>query len=222
MINVSIHDSDFVGDVLAGRKSPKPFTGEAVSLFWSGGVDSTYMLCWLIAHGYEVHTIYCHLGNNKRKSRRESWARGKIMDYLKMMGLDRHVRHNTTALYSVDVHYGNFRPVLAQAPLWLLGTLFKGQHNGLPTTYIISYVNGDDALYWIPAMRKVLDGYRGFDDTGASPVNVLFPMTSIKKSWFYSALKPLHGKMTWCEMAVLTKNCECPACKRHRFELGGM
>lgn len=221
MINVSINDKQFVSEVLSGLKERKPFNGEEVTLFWSGGVDSTYMLFWLLAEGYEVHTVYCDLDNNFMKVKRENWARNKIKDWVdaNMPDLGKYWFHNQTPISKMSITSGGVRSALAQAPVWLLGTQFKGDaFRGFPSTYVMAYVNGDDALHWIPAFNKIVEGYNMLAKEGQE-VTVLFPLASIKKAWFYEALKPIYGLMTWCEMPTLKKNCDCPACVRHKHEL---
>lgn len=222
MINVSIHDDSFVKKVLLGERGNLPFNGSKVTLFWSGGVDSTYMLFWLLAHGYEVHTVYCELENNAPKVKRENWAREKIRGWVihNLPGLTTHWYHKVEPVSKLSVPSGGFRACLAQAPIWLVNTQFIGGHHdfALPRTYVISYVNGDDALHWIPAFNKIVEGYNMLAKKGEE-ISVLFPLASMKKSWFYEALKPLYGLLTWCEFPRLKKNCDCPACVRHRHEL---
>lgn len=217
-INVNFKDSDFVSKVLKGEEQPLPPKGESVTLFWSGGVDSTYMLFWLLAHGYEVHTVYCEIENNSFKVKRENWARGKIRQWASdnHPGLLSSWIHCEKPLSVLSVSNGGWRPCLAQLPIWLLNTQFSQQFT-LPETYILSYVNGDDALHWIPAIQKVMEGYAMLSED--KPAELLFPLISLKKSWFYHALEPIHGFLTWCEYAKLSVNCSCPACKRHRHEL---
>lgn len=225
MINVKINDYKFVQQVLTNKEKCLEHNGESVTLFWSGGVDSTYMLFWLLAHGYEVHTIYCELENNFHKVKRENWARKKIKEWIDVNAPDiaQHWYHNDEPISKISVRTGGFRSNLAQAPLWLLNTQFIGGYGGyyadaLPTTYVISYVNGDDALHWIPSFNKIIEGYNMLAKEGEQ-ITVVFPLISLKKSFFYEALKPLYGLMTWCEMEVLKKNCDCKACIRHRHEL---
>lgn len=221
MIDVSINDRDFVHAVLTNNKEPLAYNGEKITLFWSGGVDSTYMLFWLLAHGYEVHTIYCELQNNSFKVKRENWARRKIREWVTTNSprLNTNWHHREEPLSKMSIMAGEFRPCLAQAPVWLVNTQFTvGQFNGLPRTYVMAYVNGDDALHWIPAFNKIVEGYNMLAKEGQD-ITVLFPLASMKKAWFYEALRPIYGLMTWCEHLILKKNCGCPACVRHRHEL---
>lgn len=221
-INVSINDKDFVHDVLTNNTERQASNGEKVTLFWSGGVDSTYMLLWLLAHGYEVHTVYCEVENNSFKVKRENWARKKIKAWVDehAPGLADNWKHREAPLSVINIPAGDFRASLAQAPIWLLNTQFIGgsYFDELPRTYVISYVNGDDALYWFPSFDKIIEGYNMLAKEDEQ-VSVLFPLANIKKSWFYEALSPLYGLMTWCEVPVLTKNCDCTPCQRHRYEL---
>lgn len=218
-LNVTIHDHWFVGDVLSGKSAPIPYNGKDVTLFWSGGVDSTYMLFWLLANGYGVHTVYCEIKNNSFKVKRENWARKKIRNWVlgNVPSLADNWKHTESPLSVVYIPDGGSRAALAQAPLWLLNTQWKGRD--LPGAYVISYVNGDDALHWIPAFNKIVEGYNMLTRDDSGKIEVLFPLASMKKSWFYEALKPLYGLLTWCELPRLKKNCDCPACVRHRHEL---
>lgn len=222
MINVSINDHYFVRDVLTNNKDPIAYNGKTVTLFWSGGVDSTYMLFWLLAHGYEVHTIYCELENNSFKVKRENLAREKIRNWTiaNVPSVTSRWHHRKEPISRIKISSGDFRACLAQAPLWLVNTQFIGGElsRELPRTYVMAYVNGDDALYWIPAFNKIVEGYNMLAKDGHD-ITVLFPLASMKKAWFYEALQPIYGLMTWCEYHVLKKNCKCPACVRHRHEL---
>ncbi|AXY86508.1 hypothetical protein SeSz3_117 [Salmonella phage SenASZ3] len=217
-IVVSVSDCDFVYRVLQGD-APLPENNQEVTLVWSGGVDSTYMLIWLLSKGYSVHTVYCHLENNKFKSKRENWARNKIHNWINKNAplLMYRWTHHQEPISSINVPNGGFRACLAQAPIWLLNTQFKG--SGLPSTYILAYVNGDDAIHWIPAFNKVIEGYNMMTRDGERPIEILYPLISLKKSWFYHHMSPIHDLMTWCELPILKKNCDCPACVRHRHEL---
>lgn len=218
-MRVHNNDAKFVYDVLHGTQQPKQPNGQAVTLFWSGGVDSTYMLMWLLCHGYTVHTIYCDLVNNRMKTKRETWARGKLEEKIRQDYplLAQEWVHTITPICKVEVPDGSFRAVLAQMPIWLLATMFRGRY--LPSNYVIAYVNGDDAVHWLPAMEKVIEGYNMLLKEEEDPVVLHFPLATVKKTWFYEALKPFYGLMTWCEMPVLRANCDCPACVRHRHEL---
>lgn len=220
-MEVNIYDTAFVYRVLRGESVHMEPNGETVTLFWSGGIDSTYLLMWLLSHGYEVHTIYCELKNNKFKVKRENWARNKIREYIldNVPSLAKKWVHSTNPISIIEVPDGNFRPALSQAPLWALNTQFYGR--SLPRVYTMAYVNGDDALHWLPAINKIIEGYNMLRREDQPPVEVLYPMTSIKKSWFYGALEPLYGLMTWCEYPRLSRDCKCPACVRHRHELEG-
>lgn len=217
-INVSFKDRDFVNKVLMGKEFPMHVNDKSVTLFWSGGVDSTYMLFWLLAHGYHVHTIYCDLNNNSFKTKREMWARNKIRAWAEQNHpeLVRQWEHVNDPVMKITAK-APFRAALAQAPIWLIGTQFQST---LPETYIMAYVNGDDALQYISAFNTIMQGYAMLADPYGRKAQLLLPMIGIKKSWFYEALRPLYGMMTWCEMPVLKKNCMCVACKRHRYELG--
>lgn len=221
-LNVSIHDDMFVRKVMANEAPHKPDNGEKITLFWSGGVDSTYMLFWLLAHGYEVHTVYCELQNNSFKVKRENWARKKIKEWVEhnVPSLTHLWKHRDEPVSKMKVPSGEFRASLAQAPIWLVNTQFVGGHYSreLPKTYVISYVNGDDALHWIPAFNKIVEGYNMLAKDGEN-ITVLFPLATMKKPWFYGTLAPLYGLLTWCEYPILKKNCDCPACVRHRHEL---
>lgn len=221
-IEVDIYSGvQLVSYVLQGNKKPLPLNGKEVTLFWSGGVDSTFMLVYLLVHGYKVHTVHCELTNNGSKNKREDWAREKIRNWiLENTRLGDNWNHLPNPLSIVKVPAGGFRACLAQAPLWLVNTQFEGRNlYGVPPVYVIAYVNGDDAIHWIPAFNKIVEGYRMLSKPDEPKIEVLFPLASIKKSWYYRSLRPLWGKMTWCERDVLKVNCDCPPCSRHRHEL---
>lgn len=217
-INVEFKDRVFVRDVMEGQKLPMHFNDKSVTLFWSGGVDSTYMLFWLLAHGYYVRTIYCDLENNSFKSRREMWSRKKIRQWAEKYRPELIQRwdNDETPVLKIEAA-APFRSALAQAPIWLLGTQLASIY---PETYVMAYVNGDDALQYIRSFNKIMEGYAMLSDPEKRPAELLFPMMGLKKAWFYEALRPLYGMMTWCEYPVLKKNCGCVACTRHRYEVG--
>lgn len=216
-LKVTMADVLFVRDVMRGDAQKLHYNGEDVTLFWSGGVDSTFMLLWLLAKGYKVHTIYCAVENNRFKVKREQWARENIRGWLyqNMNSLCDKWVYKSTPLSTIDARTGGFRSCLAQAPLWLLNTQFTG----VPHDYVMAYVNGDDALNWIPAFNKIIEGYNMLNDSGTPDIQMHYPMTTMKKNWFFDSMKPIHKFLTWCEMPRLRINCPCAACSRHRFEL---
>lgn len=163
-------------------RSPKPHNGKVVNIFWSGGVDSTYLMLWLLCHGYYVNAYWVEITGNHAKNDKEKEARKKIVDVIKKEypELYRNLSYFSKPAVSID-NQGSSKTIIQQAPIWLLATqLINNSHND----FVMGYVSGDDALTWIDAIKGVVKSYNKMTHS-SNRVNIHFPMSQLKKKWFF-------------------------------------
>ncbi len=204
-------------EIESGLLAPAPWNGRTVNLFWSGGLDSTYLLLWLIGHGFKVNAIWVEIENNARKNEREKQARQKIFDKIRK----EYPKVFWNLNYSIDPVFKisglrDYRTNLCQPPIWLLATQFHCQGN----EFAIWYVCGDDACMWIDDIKNVIGAYNGLAKKDENVV-IHFPLLSVKKCVFYRDIpKDILDIITWCEMGDgENENCRCGACVTHRHLL---
>lgn len=196
------------------------YNGKTVNLFWSGGADSTFLLLALLIKGYCVLTIFVEIENNVEKNRREQEARDKIEMVIRMQFPQLtsfwHLRHAPEQSFKVP---GCPRQSISQALYWLVATQSETRFSN---DYCIGYVNGDDAIYYIPQMQKIIEAFNGMAEP-EKQVTVSYPLVRLKKKWYWDSIDPMIAQhITWCESPYHTNpdTCSCLPCKRHRYEIG--
>ncbi|AIX13025.1 putative alpha hydrolase [Erwinia phage phiEa2809] len=207
---------------LVKRYMQEPFhieyNGINVNLLWSGGADSTFLLLALLVKGCAVRTFHVNLLNNKVKNEREKEARDIIFDAVSKQysGLIKNWSKQDWAQQEFDIP-GSTRQSISQALYWLVATQTKTA--GWGTAFAIGYVNGDDAIYYIPALQAIVDGFNMMC-APEDKITVSFPLARVKKSWCWDAMPEIISQhIVWCEAEKPGPDCQCAPCRRARFEL---
>lgn len=189
----------------------------AINLLWSGGMDSTYLLLWLLSHGYKVTPHWIKLENNHFKNDREKAAKERIMNVLLNHYpelADRITTRQTNPVMTMTLHnrhlVGTGCVRLSQAIIWLFGSQFIEADN-----VCIGYVNGDDAIMFLDKIRGVI---KSLNKMRFSPMTLLTPLEKINKTVIWEEIpKEIQKYITWCEMPESSLTCKCPACLTHRM-----
>lgn len=199
---------------------PEELKYKDINIFWSGGLDSTFMMIWLAAKGYMVHTHWVELTCNKNKNELETEAREKIMKTLaeEYPSIRRRIRYNKESSVMIK-HNGMIRSALGQATTWIYAMQLI-DHD--VDDFAIGYVAGDDAVAMIDDINYLIKANDRMAKNGKN-ARVHFPLAKMKKIWFYgempeSICKDLH----WCELGGNPSTCSCPACKTHRHMLDSL
>ncbi len=195
---------------------PIPNNGEdSIGLLWSGGVDSTFMLYYLLSSGYNVNTYYVNIKNNEFKSERELAARNAIKSVLN----DKYGYHFTDRSDTLDILYHGSNAMKLPQPLaWLSSTMT------IHDRYLVmSYIMNDDAVSFIEPIRNIVNSLNAFRH---QDLNVLFPLIRLSKSELWRSLpSDIRDLTTSCEYPESWKTdgiCECKPCTKMREIRGSL
>lgn len=185
-----------------------------VLLLWSGGLDSTYLLCDNLFEGNEVETVYLEIKNNERKVKREKDAIQKITEEIYRLKIGQHFERS---LGLEVVLYDTNCLQLNQPLTWLYGLAF---HNLTKVDEIqIGYCMNDDAISFIEDIKRVWEAYKPFFYEGEQP-KLVFPLIKKKKTSMFTMLpESIRNMIVFCEKPNGDIDCgECSACKRAKNE----
>lgn len=194
--------------------------GKTIIIYWTGGLDSTFLVYYYLMHGYTVKCQWVEIKNNDAKNLAEIKARKEIKEKLKaiFMGCSFYNRFHfmNTPIMSVGF-MGNSLAELPQALIWIFATTFYTEKHDI----VMGYCNGDDALGWLNQINTFIDCMN--ENMLKSPITVHFPLVGMKKSWFHKAMpKSLLDLTHSCEYVNGSEEeCSCGPCRRRRFELKG-
>jgi 7-cyano-7-deazaguanine synthase in queuosine biosynthesis len=180
---------------------------KCVLLAWSGGIDSTGLLCEYLNQGCQVDAFSVIAHNNLEKDKRELAARTKMRDgYF----ADKHVIFYPDVV--IDAHqFHQF--VLAQAPSWLFGLLLQVRDHHHEVA--IAYVMNDDAVSFVDDFKAIWKSYEPLMQFPLPPL--VFPYLKRKKRDILEALPyELQTSVTWCENPDDSRDrCgECVPCRK--------
>jgi len=108
-------------------------------VFWSGGLDSSYIVWCALANGIDIDTVYVDL--NQEESPNEKMAIELLTS--KFKSLEGSIIHHSTQDYSKLEYYGDIQ--CGQAYLWSLvyNMVFDGKFH---SHVELGYIRGDD--FW--------------------------------------------------------------------------
>ncbi|AFX93643.1 QueC-like queuosine biosynthesis [Serratia phage phiMAM1] len=199
-----------------------PHNGKTVIVFWTGGVDSTFLVFYYLMQGYTVMTQWVDIINNSGKTEAEKAARKAVINELKSIfeptKLFARLHVMGLPLMRIDFR-GKSRADLPQALIWVLATSFFTVDHDI----VMGYCNGDDALAFLPQIKKFIKSMNV--NMLHTPVNAYFPLIGMKKEWFAAAmpqavLKATHSCEYVGEPDYEKETCQCAPCRRRRFEIG--
>jgi 7-cyano-7-deazaguanine synthase in queuosine biosynthesis len=182
-------------------------------VMWSGGVDSTYLIQYLLDNSNDtVCAVYARLVNNKAKIKMELAAIKKMVPILK----EKYGSRFTYWKNGSDIHLSTGNHATYVQPLvWAFCGLLAG--NNIDKV-AIGYVLGDDAISYIPDLVAFRNAISQF----CNPLPELcFPLIKHHKKNVYDWLHaPLRKLAVWCENPSDKdfKHCgKCNACRDHKF-----
>lgn len=196
---------------------------KTVFIPWSGGLDSTSLLVYMLKKGYRITTGYIQIENNANKVKQELAARKVILSKLDAYCI--HHGYNAIndrgVVLKIDVLESHRKiVVLAQAPVWITGLVYCTE--GFDEV-ALGYVMNDDAVSY---MNEIRNAYRSFAkintplDAGIKVPKMTFPLHKSKKDDLKSFLtKERLGSIiedVWvCEEPFMGEPCgRCVACGR--------
>jgi 7-cyano-7-deazaguanine synthase in queuosine biosynthesis len=182
---------------------------------WSGGLDSTRLICHYLDLGYSVHALSIKLLTNPEKCKREEQARQamfeayfKNYDFKLVKGLEI-FNPTLTDFYQPQ----GDAIILKEAIDWLLGllTAVRTEHDEVAIGYV-----ADDVLTvtYCDRLSSVWDSFGLLTSRGLPPLK--FPLVERKKDWMYETLpQPLKGLVTWCNGSASVTHCgQCDPCRK--------
>ncbi len=177
------------------------------TVFWSGGLDSTYLIYKLLCDGFHVDAYYIKLENNKNKTKRELNAIQHILPLFKKYNFTYKGILSTVAIEQVEDNTTIFH----QSPIWIMLSLFvKGPLS-------IGYVMNDDAISYLDDYRKIITDLNVLRD---SPLEIEFPLQKFKKETIIKLLPKEYLKhIVYCESEKKSKCGVCHPCLRFKEAL---
>jgi hypothetical protein len=188
---------------------------KTVLVAWSGGLDSTRLICHYLDEGYAVDAVSVALLNNERKRLREKQAREQMMQtYFK----DYPVR----LIPGLEIYDPGNRPqskvrgdalAMRELPGWMFAMVaaLRAEH----TEVAIGYVANDvvTATY----RERILRLWASFGEFAFEQFPPLaFPLFQRDKYWAYETLPPvLRELVTWCNSVADVPSCAlCDPCRK--------
>lgn len=170
-------------------------TKKNIGLFFSGGLDSTYLLYKNLKEGHTVQPYYVEILNNVNKSRIEKQQIMKLHAEFRneFGGAINNVKH----IAKVELWLSwNSNLKFKQTPIWLLATAFM-DHNY--DEIQIGYVANDDSIPYLNEISKTYKALSWMLDGDKQP-KLTFPISKTAKFEMLKALPHNYLKhITSCE-----------------------
>lgn len=181
------------------------------TVFWSGGLDSTYLIQKLLSEGHAVEACYIELTNNEEQVKREKAAIDKLLPIF---------QENSDFYYrgvavTIGINCG-FNAILTQGYCWFTSSIVVRDR-----ILALGYVMNDDAISFLEEFRAINTALNGLRQ---EPVEIEFPLSKTSKSTIIGRINSkLMEHVVWCESASETeKPCgRCTSCKRMKVAYGG-
>ena len=200
-------------------------------VYWTGGLDSTALIIWLLEQGHTVMSSYITIRNNEAQTKRERNAI-ESMKVILEKNYENYIHgikeHHTKV--DIGIRENTSSPVsLQMVPIFILDMIYNGNEEW---TTALGYVSGDDAISHIDTIQDIIKSYEPLtryalsDDIGgmSNNINIEFPFIKISKEEVANYLKQKGeeqgfsyiNNVTFCEHHLPEKNyCEeCSSCKR--------
>lgn len=184
---------------------------------WSGGLDSTYMIQYLLESNPNnvIRCSYVEILNNENKTKMELAAIDKLIPIFREKYKDRFSYHGIS--YRVGINNMTHGVMFYQMPLWIgaIATVVPKDINQVA----IGYVMNDDAISYLSEFKEIV---KAFDKLRFSPLpEIIFPLYKQKKDFITDDIFPSLKKfVVWCELPILNDDgswryCgQCGPCKR--------
>lgn len=199
------------------------FLNKRFFVLWSGGLDSTYLIYYLLQSGAKVEAGYVEILNNREKVRREKRAIEKLVKVFRSHWNEDHFQYQGVLL-STFVKMAAPVVSLVQVPIWIIGLIMSGlgKRHYYKDYVALGYVMGDDAISFLPEITRIYKAYEGISHNRFP--QLVFPLSKKSKMEFYDNLpKEYLEKITFCEGSKELCG-ECSSCKKWKQaeEAGGI
>jgi len=168
---------------------------KTIKILFSGGLDSTYLVWKALNEGHRVQPVYVELVNNKTKVEAEKKTISELMKLFRedfqyqIEDVQFNVKFETRSIGILD---------FVQPPIWITSSLFYSSN---ADEMWIGYVLNDDAISFLPEIKKLYYSFRPFVHKNNMP-KLVFPITKVSKSEIQDKLPKKYS--------VLTYSCENP------------
>lgn len=184
-----------------------------VFVLWSAGVDSTYLILYLLQKGYKVDAGYIKLLQNEKQTIRELEAINRLLPLIDDVNFTyRGVLNEVNIVNSGNV-------ILNQIPIFITALYHLEKYE----EFAMGFIMNDDTISWIP---EIIACYEGFRPLVCNLPKLTFPLIKLKKATLYNSLPiKIQKQVEWCEdeddkYDPETKKCDsCHSCKRMEYEL---
>lgn len=187
-----------------------------ISVLWSGGLDSTYLIQHLLDENSKniVWASYVELKNNKEKTEMELNAIKKMLPYLNEKYKERFKYLGVVCSFDI-IKIGNCSG-FAQLPLWISAIISTTSKD--VNKIAIGYVMNDDAIAYLPEFKKIVKSYNAISYNPYP--QIIFPIHKYKKHDIIPKLtSELLQHVVWCEYPNVVAGeysaCgQCETCRR--------
>lgn len=187
----------------------KTITKRRVLLLWSGGLDSTALMCRYLRAGWAVDALPVVFKNSFAKNEREQSARDAMhREYFS--------NYDVTVLSAPEISVPVIGSIpFAQLTVWVNAAIMSlriGHHDEVA----ISYVMNDDAISFLGDIQSLWKAHNPFFAHAGKLPPLKFPLSKEQKFNLFNELPPvLIPHLTWCESAFDMDFCGCcTPCKR--------
>ena len=146
---------------------------KTVAVFFSGGLDSTYLIWKNLKEGNTVFPIYVEIENNKIKTKLEK-NRTKLL-YEKFREEFSFNICDIEYSLRVKVTGGSSNLYFQQMPIWILALLYN---QNCYSEIQIGYVMNDDAMSYLKDIEKI---YRSYEAISEKLIPITFPLKKVSK-----------------------------------------
>ena len=182
-------------------------------VLWSGGLDSTYLVWYLLEHGYQVSTRYVEIQNNADKVKQELKARENILPLFRSY---KNYRYDSIALSYNEERITESSMCFKQLPLFVFACASLSHSDAI----LISYVLNDDAISYISEFKKIYNSFMLLSKDSFKIAKLHFPLITEQKERFINELPiEILKHVTWCENPKEDGTIcnDCAPCKRYYF-----
>lgn len=174
-----------------------------IAIFFTGGLDSTYLVYSALKSQYTVDLIYFEIENNHYKTQVEKFIRNKIIeklrdieDFAQLLNVnDSHNVYNITTRSTLH---------MPQFPLFIttIGYLDLTKYDEIH----LGYVMNDDAISFIPEIKKIYKTLIKLNYSEKPCAKLKFPLSKLSKEQLIKWLpNTLLQDVFYCESPRLVK-----------------
>jgi 7-cyano-7-deazaguanine synthase in queuosine biosynthesis len=216
--------ADVTDPTLSAVTEVTPPTRKRVAIFFSGGIDSTYLLCDALCKGHDVYLIYANGSQSPIKAAAEKYARHQIIEALTKMKLPGNIVSDT----SIDVTESIRAPVgsWTMTYYWFMSATQVIYHHRVDEIWL-GVIWGDElwgvAGFMSSAWSNLMSAIYPVTPASEQP-KLIYPIAYMSKYQLRKDLPEKLLKLTWyCEMPRFFRNkpkaCgECLPCLKRKLD----